>query len=80
MITGGNVKSTVYVLHVVEAQRRSPARVLQWLSGKSLVMAMDEAKTGKSHYARLYLPLLINEPRTTNISSFLLISFSSVFA
>ena len=40
-----------YILHMVEAQWRPFASVLQWLSGKRLIMAMQEteAKTNKIH-------------------------------
>lgn len=39
-----NLADPSYILHVVEAQRRSPARVLQGFGGESLVMAVDETE------------------------------------
>ncbi len=38
----------VYVLNVVETQRRSSACVLQRLSGECFVMAVDEAVSGEA--------------------------------
>ena len=32
-----------YILYMVESQRRSSASVLEWLSGESLIMSVDEA-------------------------------------
>lgn len=39
-----NLADPSYILHVVEAERRSPARVLQGLGGESLVVAVDETE------------------------------------
>jgi len=44
-----NVRSTVYILNVVEAERRSSARVLQRLSGESFVVPVDEAKRSQNN-------------------------------
>lgn len=38
----------LYILNVVEAQRRSSARVFQRLGGESFVVAVDEAGKGEA--------------------------------
>lgn len=40
---------TDYVLNVVKSQGRSSSRVLQWLSGESFIMPMDETLHRKSN-------------------------------
>ena len=42
-----NMQLSVYILNMVEAQRRSSPGVLQRLGGESFIMAVDEAEKGE---------------------------------
>lgn len=48
---------SAYILYMVESQRRSSAGVLEWLSGESLIMSVDEAgsrETTFNQYAYIF--------------------------